>query len=335
MCSLPVLFLLPLLLLLQVLVSQAFLLPVLPSTTTTTQRRTTNSRRHLTVGGEDPSALDTLKTVWDVSTGIGALVVGGLVVAEVAKDRPRGWVNEQLVEPAQSTLGPQAGRGLFTLCDIPKGTVIGNFPGVVSPRTTWLQRKDSEEAAIFASRYTWTLGNGDILDPTLANGQLPERLYFLGGLIRLPTLLALVNEPPVGVDVNLSAVVTDTDVAYKAERNIYQGEELFIGTCSAERGSSHINAVCFPLVFLVFAISHNITIHLFLSFSHSDYGTQYDRYVPTRPCECAFFLIFVFKPAILLCTDSHSPFFSIPHPLNPIMRHHQLSLKTRRRHYRR
>ena len=214
-----------LVLLLQVWAAQAF---VVPTRSLPHRARSCITRRQLTVGGEDPSALDSLKSVWDVTTGLGALVVGALVAAEVAKDQPTGWVNAQLVEAAPTTLGPQAGRGLFTLCDIPQGTILGNFPGVVSPRATWLQRKDSEEAAILASRYTWTLGNGDILDPTLPNGELPEYLFFLGGLIRKPTLLALVNEPPVGVDVNLSAVVSDTGVAYRAERNIYQGEELFV-----------------------------------------------------------------------------------------------------------
>ena len=88
--------------------------------------------------------------------------------------------------------------------------------------------KDSEEAALIASRYTWSLENGDILDPTLSNGQLPDYLFSFGGLVKIPTLLGLVNEPPVGVDVNIIAVVTEKEVIYKAERDIYQGEELFV-----------------------------------------------------------------------------------------------------------
>lgn len=72
---------------------------------------------------------------------------------------------------------------------------------------------------VLSMRYTWRLANGDILDPTDANGQLPDALLGLGGLIRIPTLLALVNEPPPGVDVNLLAVISDKEVLYTAERS--------------------------------------------------------------------------------------------------------------------
>jgi hypothetical protein len=178
--------------------------------------------RHLTVGGEDPSGLD-LQSVWDTATGVGALVVGALVAADIANTWPRGSVNKKLVEAAQSTLGPQAGRGLFALEDIPKDTIIGTFPGVVSPRAKWVSTKESDEAAVRASRYTWTLANGDILDPTLSNGLLPEELLFYGGLLRKSTLLALVNEPRAGLDLNVVAVVSEKDVAYVAERDIFKG----------------------------------------------------------------------------------------------------------------
>ncbi|GAB5030928.1 Hypothetical protein NocV09_00402030 [Nannochloropsis oceanica] len=181
--------------------------------------------QHLTVGGEDPSGLD-LQSVWNTATGVGALVVGALVLADIVDTWPRGSVNTKLVEAAQSTLGPQAGRGLFALENIPKDTTIGKFPGVISRRKNWVSTKDSEEAAVRASRYTWTLANTDILDPTLSNGQLPEELLFYGGLLRKSTLLALVNEPRAGYDLNVVAVVSDRDVAYVAERNIYKGEEL-------------------------------------------------------------------------------------------------------------
>lgn len=77
-------------------------------------------------------------------------------------------------------------------------------------------------------RYTWRLANGDILDPTDANGQLPDALLGLGGLIRIPTLLALVNEPPPGVDVNLVAVISDKEVLYTAERS--ESDSKRVGT---------------------------------------------------------------------------------------------------------
>jgi hypothetical protein len=181
-----------------------------------------------TVGGEAPVG-PTLQEAFNSATGIAALVVGGLVALEIYKDLPGGWVNEQLVEAGPSTLGPQAGRGLFAAADIPKGTCIGEYPGCrVSKGGAWLARKEGEAAVVLASRYAWTLANGDLLDPTLPNGELPERLVALGGLIQKPTLLALINEPPPSIDVNLLPIVTDSSVSFVAERDIYSGEELWV-----------------------------------------------------------------------------------------------------------
>ena len=81
--------------------------------------------RELTVGGGD-EAVD-IQAIWNTFTGISALVVGVLVLLT---QNPKGWVNKALVEEANSTLGPQAGRGLFALENIPKDTVIGHFPGI-------------------------------------------------------------------------------------------------------------------------------------------------------------------------------------------------------------
>jgi hypothetical protein len=175
-----------------------------------------------------------LQEVFNTATAISAAIVGALVGLELYQERPRGWVNEGIVEAAPSTLGPQAGRGLFALADIPKGTTIGEYPGVIIPKAAWVARKEGEEAVVLASRYAWTLADGaSVLDPTLPSGDLPEVLVALGGLIRKPTLLALVNEPPVGVDVNLLPTVTAESVAFVAERDIYQGEELWIDCESA------------------------------------------------------------------------------------------------------
>ncbi len=183
--------------------------------------------RHFTVGGEAPDGPTLAETI-NQATGIAALVVGVLVAREVASELPTGWVNEQLVESGPSTLGPQAGRGLFAFTDIPKDTVIGEYPGLRFPKAAWLSRKEGEAGVVLASRYTWTLANGDVLDPTLPSGELPKVLTALGGLVKKPTLLALINEPPVGVDINVLPEVTDTAVTFRAERDIYAGEELWV-----------------------------------------------------------------------------------------------------------
>ena len=106
--------------------------------------------------------------------------------------------------------------------------MLGSYPGVVYRENRWRQSKVSEEAIKLAARYAWTLTNGDILDPTDEYGRLPDELLFLGGIKKCPTVLALVNEPLPGGDVNLVAKVTDKDVIFVTERDITAGEELFV-----------------------------------------------------------------------------------------------------------
>jgi hypothetical protein len=97
------------------------------------------------------------------------------------------------------------------------------------PKAQWRQRKLSEEAALKAARYTWTLTNGIVVDPTDSEGELwyPQMRAF-GGLVKVPTALALVNEPPVGYDTNIQAVVDDKEVLFKTQREVNAGEELFV-----------------------------------------------------------------------------------------------------------
>lgn len=136
---------------------------------------------------------------------------------------------------------------------------IGSFPGFRKTKQAFALAK-TEEAQLLSLRYAWRLDNGDLLDPTDATGTLPDALLGYGGLLRVPTLLALVNEPPPGVDTNLVALTNDKEVLYQAERgeggrhqgpiqasgpgttlsnscamllpvvlsDIYKGEELFI-----------------------------------------------------------------------------------------------------------
>ena len=165
------------------------------------------------------------------------------------KDCPTGWVTSSLVQSGPSTLGPMAGRGLFAKADIPEGTVLGesvrsrpppdhnspphhsnhqtrttfhspgSFPGVRYPKAEWITRKTGQEAALRSACYTWMLPAGYILDPTDADGNLLETLTGFGGIVRVPTLLALVNEPPPGVDTNLQTTIEkDKDVLFVAER---------------------------------------------------------------------------------------------------------------------
>ena len=181
-------------------------------------------------------------TLWVVRIVSAVLSYIGLVVWV---DRPRGGYlavnpdSDLLIQPSSV---PGAGLGLFCQTDLPKGTVLGTYPGVMLPineRTlAKVQRYPQCEA------YVWRFSdNAFVLDPTNAVGELESTCtggsaawwgsYWLCSLVAsggVPTTLCRINEPPIGKDVN---VITEEDIASRTvtfvlERNVAKGEELFI-----------------------------------------------------------------------------------------------------------
>ena len=65
--------------------------------------------------------------------------------------------------------------------------------------------------------------NGDMIDPTNSRGSIDIELQYLGGLVKVSTTLARINEPPrmPGFDVNCYVKVANRDVAIIAERDIF------------------------------------------------------------------------------------------------------------------
>jgi len=160
-------------------------------------------------------------------------------------DRPRGQllVNDQQVEIKQSTV-PGAGLGLFAKAPLPKGTVLGTYPGVVLP----LQQHGTKLKLYPACEgYIWRFSDNQfVIDPTNSEGNLES--ICLGGNpnqmgsmflfenvvnvlnVGVPTTLCRINEPPKGQDVN---VATSEDlekrcVTFALDRNVCTGEEFFI-----------------------------------------------------------------------------------------------------------
>ena len=78
-----------------------------------------------------------------------------------------------------------------------------------------------------------------MLDPTNALGDLEDAMKFLG-VISVSTLIARINEPPLGGDVNLCTEIVANGVIVTAERDIFPG------------GSSVENYLVLPLACLVF-----------------------------------------------------------------------------------
>ena len=69
-----------------------------------------------------------------------------------------------------------------------------------------------------------------MLDPTDDTGALLSAINVVTGvqLWSVPTTLALVNEPPVGFDVNVATEQTGRSLLLSAARDIAAGEELFM-----------------------------------------------------------------------------------------------------------
>ena len=158
-------------------------------------------------------------------------------------DRPRGQllVDPQLLDVRSSSV-PGAGLGVFASRTIRKDTVIGTYPGVVIPLTQNLEKLRSFPQC---EGYIWRFSdNKFVIDPTNSKGEIEE--FCRGGnpsmllspllfnsllsFVQVPTTLCRINEPPKGRDVN---VVTNEDreartVTFVLERDVYEGEELFI-----------------------------------------------------------------------------------------------------------
>lgn len=86
----------------------------------------------------------------------------------------------------------------------------------------------NSEALKASSKYMWSISNNNVLDPTNRQGQLELELTYLGGLVKVNTILARINEPPIGKDTNVYSRVVGDSIQLIAERDIFAEEELFV-----------------------------------------------------------------------------------------------------------
>jgi hypothetical protein len=163
-------------------------------------------------------------------------------------DRPRGELLvtlDDMIEIKTSNV-PGAGLGLFAKVPLPKGTVLGTYPGVMVPLAQNLPKLQAFPAC---EGYIWRFSdNRFVIDPTNEQGEIEDACRF-GGNPSLPgsiwlcrniiplfldvsvgTALCRINEPPRGRDVN---VVTNEDpnaraVTFILERDVWPDEEFYI-----------------------------------------------------------------------------------------------------------
>lgn len=72
----------------------------------------------------------------------------------------------------------------------------------------------------------WSLPNNNFLDPTNKDGLLDLELSYFFNLIKVNTILARINEPSVGKDVNVITRVEGSDVIFVTERDISANGKL-------------------------------------------------------------------------------------------------------------
>ena len=159
------------------------------------------------------------------------------------EDRPRGKL---LVDPSWLAVRPSsvpgAGLGLFATTSLPKNTILGTYPGVVLPLQQNLAKL---QAYPLCEGYIWRFSdNQKIIDPTDARGELqitchggnpmtPLSCWLFSTIlpfINVPTTLCRINEPPKNKDVNVVTTedLSERTVTFSLERDVYEGEELFI-----------------------------------------------------------------------------------------------------------
>ena len=141
--------------------------------------------------------------------------------------RPRGSAKTDLVEIRRSTVS-KANLGVFAKAFVPKGTVLGTYPGFAKDPEDALRNKVDDKARESAKKYLWMISEDLVLDPTNALGLLDLEVPYLFGVYRANTMMARLNEPPPRADCNVVTRVSGVQVEFVAERDLFADEELFI-----------------------------------------------------------------------------------------------------------
>jgi len=157
--------------------------------------------------------------------------------------RPRGWVASDAQLVVRESGIPNAGRGVFTNIALPKGYILGAYPGRVRLRGVLDTKKDEYCWFCFLPNFE-SRSCVRILDPTDAQGQLCEPLHWIDALpipaLSVNTTLAVINEPASRLRgaSNVVVDVQELDVLFIAGRDIEAGEELFVdyGPCYDRAG---------------------------------------------------------------------------------------------------
>ncbi|GMH90795.1 hypothetical protein TrST_g3873 [Triparma strigata] len=198
----------------------------------------------------DPALLSTVQL--QLAKLLPQLLTGSLVYGSLTFyfDRPRGEMlidDDALIKKSSNI--PNAGLGLFAARDLPKGTNLGLYPGVLTPTNAYRNKKLQTHPESVS--YVWKLQNvpgsleeRGVLDPTDSEGIISD--YCSGGsttiplsrflfrtvfaTYRKPTTLCRINEPLTPEDANVDST-EETEagkVLFFISRDVVAGEELYL-----------------------------------------------------------------------------------------------------------
>jgi len=159
-------------------------------------------------------------------------------------DRPQGAlaVSPGTLRAMQSQV-KGAGLGLYAEVSLPEGTILGTYPGVVREASAYLGKYGRYPQC---GSYSWRFTDNDsYIDPTDAQGNIADLCYGGSELVpgsllihekvlsggAVPTLLARINEPPVGgpgCNIFAREDLDKRQVTFATSRDVAAGEELFM-----------------------------------------------------------------------------------------------------------
>lgn len=90
--------------------------------------------------------------------------------------------------------------------------------------------ESSEDALSKARKYTWKVNDKFVIDPTNSEGEVEEKIKYLGGLYSVSSSLAYINEPTIKEDCNIRIEIEDEypdRIKFISNRIIYpNGKDL-------------------------------------------------------------------------------------------------------------
>jgi len=161
-------------------------------------------------------------------------------------DRPRGtltlpdWQSSLIIQ--QSNV-PNAGLGLFAARSLPRGTILGTYPGVLRPAQVFYDTKCRSFPQ--AVGYSWRFTDSKyVIDPTDATGEIqpiciggsevPLSNFLFHTFLKfwnVNTALCRINEPPIGAggcNVSAKENLERREVVFEVIQDVVRGQELYL-----------------------------------------------------------------------------------------------------------